>query len=384
VARAFAGVAPRDIAIALAVAVVGQQEVWLPAQHFSNEVGPRPLVALLYVVTSLALLWRRVAPLTVLVFICAVQGTQFLLLGAPEGLATFLPGLVAYYAVGRYCDTRAFAVGTLATVAATVAHEWRDPIYAFTGSEVVLWSVLLGSGFLGLAFRAAATESEQLAERARAVEAESARRELAAAAAERDRITADMHDIVGHSVSLMVLQLVAAQATLDAGAVPETRARLESLEATARTTMAEMRRLVQVRGVDDLTPQPGLADLPALVDGVRDSGVAVDLTMTADAPAVAPGLGLAVYRLVQEALTNVVKHARPPDGASVTVASTGDALTVEVSDRGRAATAAHPWGRGMVGMRERVAAYGGTFTAGPRTDGGFRVAARFPLTADVP
>lgn len=366
------------------VVVIGQQEVWLPAQHFSNEVGPRPLVALLYVVTSLALLRRRVAPPAVLAFICAVQGAQFLLLGAPEGLATFLPALFAYYAVGRYCATRTFALGTLGVLGLVALHEWRDPIYSFTGSEVVLWSVMLGSGFLGLAFRAAATESEQLAEQARAVEAESDHRELAAAAAERDRIAAEMHDIVGHSVSLMVLQLVAAQATLDAGAAAETRSRLEGLETTARATMAEMRRLVQVLGVDELTPQPGLADLPALVDGVRESGVAVDLTLSTDAPVVAPGLGLAVYRLVQEALTNVVKHAQPPEGASVTVASTGGALTVEVSDRGRAASASHPSGRGMAGMRERVTAYGGTFTAGPRTDGGFRVLARFPLTTDVP
>lgn len=381
--RPFREVGPRDVMLALLVLVIGQQEAWLPTAHFSNPVGPAAVVAVANLATSLVLVWRRVAPMGALAFVCGVQGVQFLLLGAPEGLATFLPALFAYYAVGRYCSTRTFALGTLATIAVVAVHEWRDPLYAFTGSEVVLWSILLGSGVLGLAFRSAATEADRLAERARAIEAESAHREFAAATAERDRIAAEMHDIVGHSVSLMVLQIVAAQATLESGSVAETRVRLEGLEATARTTMDEMRRLVQVLGVDELTPQPGLADLPDLVDGVRDSGVAVELTLSADAPQVAPGLGLAVYRLVQEALTNVMKHAEPPVGASVTVASTGDALTVEVSDRGRGATVPQPFGRGMVGMRERVAAYGGTFAAGPHADGGFHVHARFPLTTET-
>jgi len=379
VRQLFAGVAPRDVVIALVVTVIGQQEAWFPLVHFSNPVGPQPVVGVSYLVTSLALLWRRVVPLAVLTFICVVQGLQFLMFGAPEGLSTLLPALFAYYAVGRYASTRQFALGTLATLVFMAVHESRDPQYEFSGMEVILWSIALGSGVLGLAFRSAATDKEQLAEHARMLERESDQRELAAATAERDRIAAEMHDIVGHSVSLMVLQLVAAQATLDAGLVEETQLRLEGLEGTARATLDEMRRLVQVLGVDELAPRPGLADVPTLVEGVRGSGVAVDLTIGDSTASVGPGLGLAVYRLVQEALTNVVKHAKPPQGAHIVIEARGGVLTVDVSDRGQEVAGTATSGRGMIGMRERVAAYGGTFTAGPRPDGGFRVQARFPL-----
>jgi signal transduction histidine kinase len=151
------------------------------------------------------------------------------------------------------------------------------------------------------------------------------------------------------------------------------------LEKTARTTLAEMRRLVSVTGDGEasLAPQPGIAEIDALVEQVRAGGVAVELE-TVGSIETESGIGLAAYRLVQEALTNVIKHARPA-AARVVVAQEGDTLTIEVVDRGRGAVGDLAGGRGLAGMRERMALYGGTLQVGPRPEGGFGVRACFPL-----
>lgn len=368
------------MALAAAVAAIGQQNVWAPWLGFSHPVGPRAPLAISLLLASAALLWRRVAPLAVVASVNAALSVQFLLFGAPNGLGNFLPPLFAFYAAGRYGARASFWAALAITAGGLAIHEWRDPLFAFDGRTTAFWGILLGGGILGRVFKARAGEIGAMARRAEhlATVAEEQGRE--AAAQERERIARELHDLVGHGISLVVLQVVAAQGALKKGEVDTTLERLDRLEETARGTLAEMRRLVSVSGEGDalLAPQPGIADLDALVDRVRADGVEVDFIRLEKPIEIGNGLGLAVYRLVQEALTNVIKHARPA-AARVRLASEGGLLTVEVVDSGEGPAGDLGGGRGLAGMRERVSLYGGSLQVGPRPKGGFAVRASFPV-----
>ncbi|HEY3506921.1 MAG TPA: sensor histidine kinase [Actinocatenispora sp.] len=225
---------------------------------------------------------------------------------------------------------------------------------------------------------------------ARAVEAEHNQRALAgqAVAEERQRIARELHDVVAHHVSVMGVLATGARRSLtrDPDAAADA---LTSIERTGRTTLRELRRLLDVLRTDDepadaadagLAPAPGLTAVGDLVDRVRRAGLPVDVHVDGEPYPVDAGIGLAVYRLVQEALTNAVKHAGPAS-AVVRLGFAPTALTVEVFDTGRGPTpgAVERPGHGLVGMRERVALYGGELATGPRPGGGFRVYARIPM-----
>jgi signal transduction histidine kinase len=274
--------------------------------------------------------------------------------------------------VGRYASAVAFAAGVGICVIYAVVHETLSAAYVLSGEHVTLWLVLLGPGLLGLVLRSQALETTELERQADRIRAESQARRDDALARERARIALELHDVLGHNVSLLVLQLVAAQTSLEAGDVQATAARLTGLEEIARTTLGELRGLGLGAG---LSPQPGVADLPDLIASATAAGVTVEYSAD-PLPAVPAGLGLAVYRVVQEALTNVVRHAQAP--CIVAVGARGAELTVEVTDDGRGVEASRP-GRGLIGMRERVTLHGGRLDAGPVPGGGFRVHATFPL-----
>lgn len=379
--KAFAGVGRADGVIALVVAVVAQQEVWVPAAGFSAQVGPRPAVSVAYLVASLALMWRRRAPLTVLVIVAGVLSVDYLAFGAPEGMGTLLPPVIAFYTVGRYADTGWFLAGLAVVAIHLVVHETRDPQFSFDGPAVVFWAILIGVGFLGVTLRARAAEIRGAAHRAELAEARREEQDRQLVAAERARLARELHDIVGHGLSLIVLQLVAVDGRIEKGDREAARRQLAGLENTARETLAETRRLVQVMdepGEPDRAPQPGLSDIPALVEDVSRSGAQIQLCVSHREAAVSAGLGLTVYRVVQEALTNVVRHAQPAI-ARVVLDAGADLLTIEVTDQGVRPAVPASIGHGVRGMRERVLLYGGSFDAGPQPGGGFRVHAAFPL-----
>jgi len=205
-----------------------------------------------------------------------------------------------------------------------------------------------------------------------------------ATAAERSRIAREMHDIVAHHLSVIVLQAAGARAS---GRPAE--ATLEKVENSARQALSETRRLLGVlRDPDDeagLAPQPGIGDLDALAAGVQAAGLPVHLVIEGNLAALPATVDVSVYRIVQEALTNVLKHAGPAQ-ADVTIGFGQDAVTIEVTDDGTAGPGqrAQVGGHGLAGMRERAAAFGGELAAGPRVGGGYAVRARLPLSDGRP
>ncbi len=244
----------------------------------------------------------------------------------------------------------------------------------------LLFSVLWLAGFgVGRKLQ----EAEHAKEKARRLEREREERAREAVAEERARLARELHDVVGHSVSVMTVQASAVRRLL----LPEQereREALEVVEQTGRQALAEMRRLVGVlrrpEEAPALAPQPSLEHLDKLVAHVRESGLAVELTVEGDAVPLPAGLDLTAYRLVQEGLTNALKHARA-DQAKVLVRYGDGEIELQVADNGTGGGDGSGGGHGLVGMRERVAVYGGELEAAPRPEGGFRLRARLPLEA---
>jgi signal transduction histidine kinase len=257
------------------------------------------------------------------------------------------------------------------------------------GLPSVLFSnalVLAVCFFLGRTVRTRRAYTRALEDRAHAAEES---REAAAREAvldERRRIARELHDVVAHHISVMGVLATGARRTLyrDPDVADET---LRTIEDTGRTTLREMRRLLDVLRIESepaeapVEPQPGVAGLEALAAQVREAGLPVRVRVTGDPVALEPGVDLTVYRIVQEGLTNALKHAGPAT-ADVRLTFTADAVELEVADDGRGprpGVAAKPDGHGLVGMRERVGLYGGRLYTGPRTAGGFVVRATIPL-----
>ncbi len=233
--------------------------------------------------------------------------------------------------------------------------------------------------------RARWAELQARAERLELEREEEARR---AVTEERLRIARELHDVIAHSMSVIAVQSAVGHHVIDTQPA-EARHALAAIEATSRSALTEMRRLLGVlrqegepRG--SLTPAPGLADLSMLVTQVQDAGLKIWINVEGQRGAVPPGIDLSAYRIVQEALTNVIKHVGS-SSANVTISYRPDSVTVEITDQGAGAPAARVpaprsgSGHGIIGMRERVAVFGGEFTAGPGPDGGFRVRACFPI-----
>ena len=344
--------------------------------------------------TALPLVVRRRFPLTSF-WIIVVAASQIYDLPGIDLTGTIVALVVAAYSAPTYSRYRNLAlVSVVAAAVALIAGGGDDLPNLPSGLMIFL---LLST--VGLAANVIHTWRQR---------AQTLRREQEAATRlaiehERARLARELHDVVGHNVSVMVVQAGAARKVLDTS--PElAREALLAVEAGGRAAMTELRQVIGLLTVDsdlaDLAPQPGLDQLADLVERVRETGVPVTLTVTGTFAALPAGVELAAYRVVQEALTNAVKHAA---GAAVAVTVTGseDELRVEVTDTGGSpstATAAGSTaaglagagpaapglagaGRGLTGLRERLSAYGGTLTAGRRPTGGFRVVAVAPLRA---
>jgi len=252
--------------------------------------------------------------------------------------------------------------------------------------------VLLAAAWtLGEGVRQRRVHAAELEDRAARLEREREEKARQAVIQERLRIARELHDVVAHSLSVIGIQAGAARLVLDADPHPtRVREAVAAIEATANHAMAEMRRALGILRATEpsgvaLAPLPGLGQLPALLDQLRSAGLPVDLTVTGEPRPVATSIDLSLYRIVQEALTNALKHARATR-AEVMVGYGAHDITVEVTDDGRGPppSAARSQGAGTIGMRERVALFGGELQVGPRAQGGYAVRVCLPIPAEAP
>lgn len=291
-----------------------------------------------------------------------------------------LAGLVASFLLGNLADAMKARAGLLLVLggAAMVVYNAPDDGPA---SYVFMPALFALAWVGGLALQQRAARAEAAESRAALLARDREEATRSAIAEERTRIARELHDVLGHSVSVMTIQASAVRRML----TPEQEREREALlavEQTGREALAEMRRLVGILrlGEDgpDLEPQPGLGQVPKLVEQTRELGLAVDLRVEGEPVPLPPGIDLTAYRLVQEGLTNARKHAHASH-TEVTVRYQGDGLEVEVCDDGRGPSGTAAGGQGLIGMRERVSIFGGEFEAGPRREGGYRLRARLPV-----
>jgi signal transduction histidine kinase len=338
---------------------------------------------------TLPLAARRRFPLAVLATSVA-SGLAFAALDLSPDLL-WMTFLVAVYSVAAYGSRWVSLAGLVVAEVGSVANQLtpgRFQAPTVISNALLIAAVWLLGHFVGVR-RVYVGQLEE-----RTAELEQARAELArrAVTEERLRLARELHDVVAHAISVIAVQ--SGVGAHIANTQPEEAAKaLVAIEATSRGALEELRRLLGVLRQEhepqgDLAPVPGLADLDSLLAEVSKAGLAVKLRVNGTRPPVPAGVDLSAYRIVQEALTNVVKHAGPAH-AQVTIGYRDQDVTVEVTDDGQGAVTSGSDGQagsghGLIGMRERVAAFGGELEVGPRPGGGFRVAARLPLAAEQP
>jgi signal transduction histidine kinase len=380
-----------DIVFTAAVAALAVTGLFVDDLGPGDTDGPVSAVVVLTLLTVAPLLWRRAHSLRVLLAVTA--GVILLSVTDQVGTGAGVAQIIAMFgvAVGR---TRAPAVAALA-VAQTGTVVWislgapRATPLTVVANALALFAVWAFARSIGFR-RAYTAELEARAERLERTREADTR---AAIAEERGRIARELHDVVAHHVSVMTVQATAAQRTL-ARDPERAREAMSAVEQTGRAALVEMRRLVGIlRGHETDTadgrpdeghnaPQPGLDEIDALVTQVREAGLPVELAIEGRPRPLAPGVDLAAYRIVQEALTNTLKHAGPAASRVLIGYGPGE-LLVRVADDGAGAAAPEAperTGHGLLGMRERVSLYGGHLDAGPGPGGGFEVVARIPFT----
>jgi signal transduction histidine kinase len=347
--------------------------------------GPRVLNLALYVGLSLTLLWRRTRPFVTLVCVLAGLLVSFAFLTeAPNAFAAVLLLIAAHYAVGAHLEGRRSLLGLgLGAGVVLVFAVLFDP-------GDILWPVAFFCVVPWLAGRTLSNQTRlarELAEKAERAEHERAEEERRAIAAERSRIARELHDVLAHSLSVMVVQSGAARRVVERD--PERAAEVaELVRQTGREALTELRHLfgpVRRGQGEELSGPPSLARVEPLVRRARAAGLDVEVTVEGEPVELPTGVDLTAYRVVQEALTNTLKHAGRTH-ASVAIAYEPGRVVLSVRDNGGgdAPPAEDSGGHGLVGMRERVTLYGGTLEAGPCDDGGFSVRAALPTRELVP
>ncbi|HWD80961.1 MAG TPA: sensor histidine kinase, partial [Kribbella sp.] len=335
------------------------------------------------------LIWRRTHPELVFFTVCAVATLQWLV-----GVE-LQPGnvglLVALYAITVYGDVRlsriALGIGGLGVLMAVSRYwansDWKQQVTTMGG----LAALVFGVWAFGERRRTRGLYVAQLEERAAQLERDRDREAKLAVSNERTRIAREIHDVVAHGLSIMIVQADGGLYAADQSPEAAKKA-LATIGDTGRASLTEMRKMLGLLKQDEQSdlgphqprPQPGVSSLPELIENVRAAGLPVEYTVTGQPRELPALLGLTAYRIVQEGLTNTLKHAGPGARTSVTLDFGREMLTVVVTDDGRGAGVAPSTdpGHGLVGMRQRVSVSGGTVSAGPKAGGGYEVIARLP------
>lgn len=372
-----------DPAVPVPPQVVPVPDPFLPIEN--DQTG---WTVVMLVVVVLPLIFRRRFPLAML---WLVLGTAPLVSDYDAALRlSFYACVIAAYAAAVYSPYRVPALASL-PVAALLYTQIQESAVPTVPDDAVPFLILIPIAVAADGLRRWKRRADEDRARLSTLELEQAEALRHAAEHERARIARDLHDVVTHNVSVMVIQAGAARTVMPTDP-DQAREALLAVEAGGRAAMTELRHVMGLLTMDgdgpdpasasSLTPQPGLGRLEALVQRVRETGTPVELTVADEPRPLLPGIELTAYRVVQEALTNTVKHAAGAT-ATVRISYGAELLRVEVTDTGGTpgASAATGNGHGLIGLRERLAVYGGTLHTGPRLTGGYRVTAQIPLAA---
>jgi signal transduction histidine kinase len=352
------------------------------SSHTDSWGGRGPLQVCLALGCTIPLAWRARNPIATVAVITAAGGL-LVAVAAPHQapFTVFVGSVLASYSIGAHTNGARRWLGLGVMVAIGVPFMLAASSRGMpTENTLAPLAWLTGAWAVGVIIRGRRLRTAELELLTAELAAQRDLQAAAAVAVERARIARELHDVVAHNVSMMVVQAGAAERVL-AGEQPDVRRALAAIAGTGRETVNEMRLLLGVLRSEEgasRSPQPGLNDIEQLIGNVRRAGLHVDLRIEGDRSPLSAGVDLSAYRIVQEALTNVVKHAGTAT-VEVTVRYATDAVQVEVCDDGQPRPPATAGGNGLIGMQERVAMLGGEFRAGTGQEGGFAVFARLPL-----
>jgi signal transduction histidine kinase len=369
-----------DWLIVLVLVGGAQYQIWVQPMDQRLQ-GSRVANAVLFLLMVVPLGWRRRAPLLVLAIVLGSTVVGFYALYDLAGQRhpdPFLPFLIAIYSVAAHADRRGATIGAAMAAVAILAIDAPVLLAGVVPNDVYAWLLYALAWILGRALRRRQDLATALQNRASRLELDQEAKARSAVTEERSRIARELHDVIAHSLSVIVVQAAAERRVLGEEHTT-TREVLGSIEHTGRQALVELRRLLGViRKSDDrpaLAPQPTLAHLDELLQQIREAGPVVELRIEGEPVPLPPGVDLSAYRIIQEALTNVLKHADASHAEVLVCYRTGE-LELQVTDDGRGPTDRPGGGHGLVGMRERVALYGGILEAGRRDGGGYRLHAR--------
>ncbi len=385
-----------DAVLAASLGVIALVEIWLPLPSAVGS-GSSEISTVVAAIVCLSLAFRRRWPLASALVVMlawpvafAIQSLLVLFWGQ------LVPIVVATYSVSRYSSRNGGLIGLAAAAACMLFFDLRVVELHDVGEIVFHWLAIILAWLIGLLVRSAERRATDSRLRAIAIEATSRTRVMRAISDERARIARELHDIVAHAVSVMIVQAGAAEQVVTDDPDYVRRA-LTTIRSTGTAALAEMRRLVAMLREDEepgvwlaaggdgdaarsrerLRPQPGLRELNTLIEDARRAGLDVHMTVEGERAGLPAGIDLAAYRIVQEALTNVRRHASATR-VDVRVQCSEDAVTVSVADNGTGAESPVEGGHGLIGMRERAALYGGKLHAAGTADG-FTVRATLPV-----
>jgi signal transduction histidine kinase len=370
-----------DVLLAVSLTGAALLEALFLESARSSWGGRGPLQVMLAVLSTAPVAWRVRYPVSSALVVTVASGI-LVVVAAPHQapFEPFVAVVVAAYSVGAHEFGRRGVIGFASMFALGLPFSIAASLKGEGGGNVVptiVW--LFGFWLVGRVIQSWRERARSLEELTRELEAQRELQAEAAVAVERGRIARELHDVIAHNVSMIVVQAAAAARVLR-GDEPDVRTALDAIETTGRETVDEMRRMLGVvrrDGAASLAPQPSLRDVESLVANVRDAGLPVELHVEGEPVALPPGLDLSAFRIVQEALTNALKHAGQAH-AVVTVRYTGEGVQVEIVDDGDGSGAGGGTGNGLIGMRERVAVWGGELEARRRDEGGFVVRATLP------
>jgi len=383
-----------DAVLALLLAGTAQYEIWVRLLFDDGIPGPQLANAVLLLLITVPLAWRRRAPTVVFALVFVSVGLQVALIDQDRSdqppFQDWVALLVVFYSLGAHAERRRAIVAGAAGGVVLVGGDLVDLFSGGAGLEdtVPAWFMLAAAYGVGFALRGQRVQSTLLARRAERLEQEREQRARLAVAEERVRIARELHDIIAHTISVMVVQAQAGQRVLE-GEQASAREALGSIETTGRQALVEMRRLLGILRNEDrelaLAPRPSLAHLDVLAERMTEAGLPVDLHIEGEAKPLPLGVDLSAYRIVQEALTNALQHAGPA-AARVVVRYRPESVELEITDNGRGRSdgpggrsgEGHRSGHGLVGMRERAALVGGHVEAGADGGHGYIVRARLP------